>query len=197
MNDAAGPLGIDPLKAKAKEIADIFGCKFDSTTEPLNSEEDVREVERALGVTLPDSYRAFLLYFNVSFRLIWGDMYIMTGRRSLSGTGDVNWYDELFDPDGNPIELASDLVAMNLDLRGRPSWLAKTKAGDEWWEQQPRWPTHLVQIVHSGSDWCYYLDLSRMDATGECPTIVFPPRPEGGTVATSFVEFLRISREAE
>mgnify|MGYP001052452568 CR=1 FL=1 len=184
---------IDELGAKAGEIAEIFGYEFDPTAEPLNSEHEVQAVERALGVSLPLSYRAFLIHFN-ELLPINGELLLMAGLRSISGMKYVRPGSET-NPNDALESWASDLVEENLRLRDRPAWLAKTKAGDEWWDQQPKWPNSLIEVV-SSDDSNYFLDLSRMDATGECPVSVLPPEPAGETVAASFLEFLRKYRSS-
>jgi len=185
----------DELKTRAGEIAAIFGYEFDLTAAPLNSEQDVLAVERALGVTLPISYRAFLIYFNEMLPVFCGELLLMTGHRSLSGMKYVLPGSET-DPNDDSVIWANDLVTQNLQLRERPAWLAKTEAGDEWWEKQPKWPTSLIEVV-SGDDSSYYLDLSETDATEECPVTVLPPGPEGETVAANFLEFLRKYRSSD
>jgi hypothetical protein len=90
-----------------------------------------------------------------------------------SGSGSVNGY-EIFGIPGD--QLWGDVVRMN-QLASR------------------RMPCGCVRFMEDVGDYSHCLDTGRIDESGECPVVIFGPRAAGTLVATSFLEFLRKTKE--
>jgi antitoxin YobK len=89
------------------------------------------------------------------------------------GSGSVNGY-EIFGIPGD--QLWGGVVMMN-QLASR------------------RMPTGCVRFMEDVGDYSHCLDTGRMDESGECPVVVFGPKAAGTLVATSFLEFLRMTKD--
>ncbi|MBX6314690.1 MAG: SMI1/KNR4 family protein [Isosphaeraceae bacterium] len=183
----------DRYEELAAQIAEGMGWEFRPSADVRrNLLGQIEAVERALGGQFPESFRAFLMYFNEQLP-IGPELYLMHDGVSYSGLRYALPGEETADKDD--VLWVSDLVEENRRLRDRPTWLTQTPAGDAWWAAQPKWPDHLIVFAHSGMDWGYYFDLMRRDKAGECPVVVLPSAPGHETIATSFLEFARRYRD--
>lgn len=89
------------------------------------------------------------------------------------GAGDVHYYDIFGLPRDH---LWGDVVRMNHTERRVL-------------------PQHYLRFTDDVGDYSYYLDTSRMNASRECPVVLFGGGEEGTVVADSFLDFLRMARE--
>jgi antitoxin YobK len=89
------------------------------------------------------------------------------------GSGYLNGF-EIFGLRGD--RLWGDVVMMN-QLASRPV------------------PSRHVRFMEDVGDYTYCLDTGRTDESGECPVVVFGPKAAGKVVASSFLEFVRMTKE--
>jgi hypothetical protein len=89
------------------------------------------------------------------------------------GSGNFNGF-EIFGLPGD--RLWGDVVMMN-QLARRPI------------------PSRHLRFMEDVGDYTYCLDTGRTDETGECPVVIFGPKAAGSVAASSFLAFLRMTKE--
>lgn len=131
------------------------------------SEQDVRNLEGALGVSLPPSFRAYLLGFAGGLLLGHEFVGIPTLKSAIPPAPS-----EL----GLPSTVEYSIVSLAQDNKRLHSHC----------------PRGYVFICSDGGDYKFYLDTNRQASTGECPVrMIGPGTPaDGVAVASDFLHFL-------
>ncbi|HEX5243746.1 MAG TPA: SMI1/KNR4 family protein [Tepidisphaeraceae bacterium] len=136
------------------------------------SEDLLPPIEHELGVSLPRSFRAYLLGFAGGLMLGYEICGIPTEKARIPSLQ--------LDP---PITGTSESAILSIIDANR--------------RRREHQPAGYIYFCGDGGDFAFYFDTNRMTLDGECPVVMYGPGAAGVVVANDYIDFLKRLAEGQ